>query len=90
MIIKIDPAKLMKPIPQVVSRFQAQAALYQAGLLEQAEAAVLAAGPLAKLAWDNAQEFRRTSPTINGLAAALGLSSEQIDALFIAAAQIEA
>lgn len=77
-------------VPEAVSRFQARAALLQAGLLEQAEIAVAEAGPLAVLAWQDAQEFRRNSPTINALAPALGLTSEQIDALFIAAAQIEA
>lgn len=78
------------PIPDRVSRFQARAALMQAGLLDQAEAAVAQAGPLAQLAWNDAVEFRRNSPTINALAPALGLTAEQIDALFIAAAQIEA
>ena len=74
-------------VPEKVSRFQARAALLQAGLLAQAEAAVAQAGPLALLAWQDAQEFHRNSPTINGLAPALGLTAEQIDALFIVAAQ---
>lgn len=77
-------------VPSVVSRFQARAALMQAGLLDQAEAAVLQAGPLAQLAWADAQEFRRNSPTINSLAALVGLTEAQIDALFISASQIEA
>lgn len=73
-----------------VSRFQAFAALDAAGLLGQATALVTAQGGVAKLAWDNAIEFRRSSPTINGLASAMGLTDEALDALFLAAAEIEA
>ena len=73
-----------------VSRFQAFAALSAAGKLTAATNAVNAAGGVAKLAWDNAIEFRRNSPTIAALASAVGLDDAALDALFIAAAQIEA
>lgn len=73
-----------------VSRFQAFAALDAVGLLDDATALVTAQGGVAKLAWDNAIEFRRSSPTINGLASAMGLTDEALDALFLAAAEIEA
>ena len=88
-VAPVPPAPVVT-VPDRVSRFQARAALMQAGLLDQAGAAVAQAGPLAQLAWNDAVEFRRNSPTINALAPALGLTAEQIDALFIAAAQIEA
>lgn len=78
------------PVPQVVSRFQARAALHLAGLLEAAEAAVASAGPMAQIAWADAQEFRRDSPTIAALAASIGLTEAQIDDLFREAAQISA
>lgn len=74
----------------VVSRFQARAALLGAGLLEAANAAVAAADPIVQIAWADAQEFRRTSPTIAALGAALGLTEAQIDDLFAAAALITA
>jgi hypothetical protein len=74
----------------VVSRFQAKAALLQAGLLDQVNAALTEADPVAQLAWAEAVEFRRTSPTILGLAATIGLTDEQLDDLFRAAAQLEA
>ena len=78
--------------PQVVSRFQARAALHLAGLLDQVE--TLMADPttdtLARLAWTDAQEFRRTSPTLVAMAAALSLTDAQLDQLFITAAGIEA
>ena len=71
-----------------VSRFQALAALLNAGLLSQVNAALADAGPLAQLAWAEATEFRRNSPTIAGLASGLGLNDMEVDDLFRAAALI--
>lgn len=79
-------------VPQVVSRFQARAALLAAGLLDLVQTLMDApeTPALTKLAWDDAQEFRRTSPTVLSLGALLGLDDEALDNLFTAAAQIEA
>lgn len=74
----------------IVSRFQARAALLAAGLLPQVEAAVAAADPVTQMAWADAIEFRRNSPTIAALASAIGLTDTQLDDLFTAAAQIQA
>lgn len=74
----------------VCSRFQARAALLAAGLLDTVEATMANADPIAQLAWKEAVEFQRTSPTIAGMQAAVGLTDEQIDNLFRAAMQIEA
>ena len=73
-----------------VSRFQAMAALLNAGLLSQVNAALADASPLAQLAWAEATEFRRNSTTIAGLASGLGLTDTQVDDLFRAAALITA
>lgn len=91
-LIKIDPALAAPQVPAVVTRFQARAALHLAGLLPQIEALMADPGtdPLARLAWTDAQEFRRTSPTVQAMASALGLSNEQLDQLFTTAAGIEA
>lgn len=78
------------PVPQSVSRFQARAAMHVAGLLDQVEAAIAQADTLAQMAWTDAVEFRRDSPTIAALAAQIGLTDAEIDALFRAAAEIEA
>jgi hypothetical protein len=79
------------PIPEIVSRFQARAALLYAGKLADAEAAVAASGDaLTQLAWAEAVEWKRTSPALNALAAAIGMSSSEIDDLFRTAATIEA
>ena len=93
--VNIEPWQEIDPLiawraSAKASRFQAFAALSAAGKLTDATAAVNAAGGVAKLAWDNAIEFRRNSPTIAALASAVGLDAAALDALFIAAAQIEA
>lgn len=88
-----EPAPVVPPaIPQVVSRFQARAALHLAGLLSQVEALMTApeTDVLARLAWTDAIEFRRDSPTLITMAAALSLTDEQLDQLFTTAATIEA
>lgn len=76
----------------VVTPFQAKAALLDADLLDDIEA--MMADPLADrtvvLAWNNVPEFRRLSPMVAGIASALGWSDEQLDDLFLAAAQIVA
>jgi hypothetical protein len=79
-------------IPQTVSRFQARAALHLAGLLPQVEALMAdeATPVLARLAWAEGIEVRRTSPTVLAMAQALGLDEAALDALFTQAAQIEA
>lgn len=84
-----SPPPVPEPVPEAVSRFQARAALLQAGLLSAVEDAVAAADPMVQLAWAEAVEWRRQSPNIIALGAAIGLNEAQLDDLFRAAAQIE-
>lgn len=76
----------------IVSPFQAKAALFQAGDLDNVEAYVNdpATDPLVKLAYANATVWKRLSPMISSVAAVLGYSDTQMDDLFRAAAIIEA
>ena len=85
------PAEPEGPAPTAgtISRFQARAALMNAGLLTQVEQIVANADEITRLAWAEAVEWKRSSPTINSLGAQLGLSEAQMDALFAAAAEIE-
>lgn len=87
-----DPAEALaaERAGMVASRFQAKAALLEAGLLEQVEAVLADASPVARLAWVEAVEFRRWSPTILAAAEALNLTPEQVDDLFRLAMTIEA
>jgi hypothetical protein len=84
---QVEPAPF---IPPVVSRFQARAALHIDGHLAAVEALVAQADPITRLAWADAQEFRRSSPAIAGIAQALGWSEAYLDDLFSRAAVIEA
>lgn len=78
------------PVPASVTMFQARAQLLRDGLLVPVEAAVSQAGGEAALAWEYALELRRNSPTVLAIAAALNLTSEQMDTMFRQAALIEA
>ena len=74
-----------------VSRFQAKAALDDAGLLDAIEN-YMASDEVprrVKLAWQEAQ-FKRGSKMINDLAGEFDLSEQTLDELFLAAKEIEA
>ena len=79
-------------VPKKVTRFQARAALHFAGMLAMIEGYMhLETTPvMEKLAWNDALEFERESPLINALCSSFGLTSEQVDNLFIQASQIKA
>ena len=74
-----------------VSRFQAKAALDDAGLLDAIEDYMSGEDVprRVRLAWQEAQ-FKRGSRMINDLAGGFGLSEEKLDELFLAAQEIEA
>jgi hypothetical protein len=82
-----DPRKLM-----VVSRYQAKAALYNAGLLDSVETFMASDTPtkLQKLAWTDAQYFYRLSPTVLAIGEVLGYTDTQLDFLFSVANDITA
>ena len=88
-----------RPLPEeptgvrVVSMRQARLALLQAGLLSQVEAAIAAiedAGQrqAVQIEWEYAAEVNREHPWVQTLGAALGLSAEDLDALFEQAATL--
>lgn len=79
-------------VPQTVTRFQALAALHLDGKLTAVQAIMAAPETpmLAKLAWENALTFERSSPTLLMLAAAIGMTSQDLDALFTEAARLSA
>lgn len=86
-----EDARAAERAAMVVSRFQAKVALFQAGILGQIEELLRGSENfIHRLAWDEAVEFRRDSPTINFLAKHAGLSDEALDDLFRAAMTIRA
>jgi hypothetical protein len=80
------------PIPTTVTRFQALAVLAQADYLDTIWTYIdsLPRSDITRLAFENATEWERTSPTLATLATMLNLTSEQVDDLFIAASNISA
>jgi len=73
------------PVPAsvtVVSMRQARLALNAAGLLASVEAAVARSTDEVKIEWEYSSELRRDWPTLALLAGALGLTDQQLDALF--------
>jgi len=86
-------------VPQVVTRFQARGAMLLTpsangfdNMLAEVESIIAdpATDAMARLAWADAQEFKRNSPTILAFAAQLELTDEDLDELFILAATIDA
>lgn len=79
------------PVPQKVSRFQARAALFNEGFLDQVTLIMTqdSTPMLARLAWQDAQEFERDSNLVNQMGVMLGLNSDQVDDLFRKASLIK-
>ncbi len=79
-------------VPQTVTMRQARLALLAAGHLATANAAIAAMpgteGDAARIEWEYAHEVRRDAALVAGMGTVLGLTDEQLDALFIAAAAI--
>ena len=80
------------PIPSTVTRFQALAVLAAGGYLPTIKTYIATLGEdnITRLAWENATDWERTSPTLNALATMLNLTSAEVDDLFIAASQVSA
>ena len=76
------------PVPTSVTMRQARLALLAAGLLDMVDAAIMGAGPAAKIEWDYATEVQSASGLVPAMATALGMTDAQIDALFVQAATL--
>ena len=80
-------------VPREIPNWRAKVILAGMGLLPSVEAAIAALPEpdrtVASLAWGGDAKLARRGKTVLGLAAALGLSSDQIDQLFIAAEALE-
>lgn len=96
-IVNLSSEEILQKLEQkrekmVVSRFQAKSALYNFGIYDQVETLINSANtnPITKIAWYEANEFRRNSPAIIDIAQQLNLTEEQLDQLFIDASGIVA
>lgn len=85
-----DPYVPPPPRPVTsVTPVQGRIALLNAGLLDAATAAVEAAGGATAIWWEYATEWERNNSLLIAMGTSLGLTLEQIDQLFEAAAQIK-
>lgn len=80
------------PVPAAVTMRQARIALYGAGLLASVDTAIDAlpepTKTLARIEWEYSNELQRGNALVAALTPALGLTSAQVDALFIQAATL--
>ena len=91
---EIELRKLPQPpvVPEAVTMRQARRALLGAGLLTTVNSAIAAmtgaSGDAARIDWEFASDVSRSQPLVLALGSTLGLTSAQLDGLFIAAATI--
>lgn len=79
---------LQAQVPQQVSMRQARLALLDAGLLDDVEAIITAAGRAAQIEWEYAATVDRNHPVIAVVQQQQDMTDSQIDALFISAAAL--
>lgn len=84
------PPPPVSQVPDVVTRRQGRQALLLAGKLADVQPAINAISDptqrgMAQIYWDDSQEFERQHPTLIALATQIGLTSADLDSLFITA-----
>lgn len=93
-----DAGAAPPPVPREVTNFQARAVMMarpdpsgqRVSLFEAVDAALRAEGGQAWQAWEYANTLTRDGVLVAAMAGRLGLSPDQLDALFTAAARVEA
>jgi hypothetical protein len=81
-----EPADIgTSDVSQSVSPVQARRAIIQAGLKQQVDDYIAAASDEVKLWWEYATVIERNHPEIENARIALGMSSEDLDMLFVLA-----
>ena len=83
-----DEMRARNPVPQQVTMRQARLALLSAGLLDDVEMVIAAAGRAAQLEWEYAAVVDRSNPAVAAVQQQHGLTDVQIDDLFREAAKL--
>ena len=81
-----DEMRARNPVPQQVTMRQARLALLSAGLLDDVEMVIAAAGRAAQLEWEYAAVVERSNPAVAAVQQQEALTDAQIDDLFREAA----
>ena len=82
-----DEMRARNPVPQQVTMRQARLALLSAGLLDDVEMVIAAAGRAAQLEWEYAAVVERSNLAVAIAQQQQGMTDEQIDDLFREAAK---
>lgn len=90
---KIDESLLGKSVPKSVTRAQGKSALIISGKFDAVMQYVdgitdAEQKALAQVALNDTTDWSRESPFLNNAAAAIGLTSEELDDLFVSASKI--
>ena len=83
-----DEMRARDPVPQQVTMRQARLALLSAGLLDDVEMVIAAAGRAAQLEWEYAAVVDRSNPAVAIVQQQKALTDAQIDDLFREAAKL--
>ena len=83
-----DEMRARNPVPQQVTMRQARLALLGAGLLDDVEMVIAAAGRAAQLEWEYAAMVDRSNPAVAIVQQQKALTDAQIDDLFREAAKL--
>ena len=83
-----DEMRARNPVPQQVTMRQARLALLSAGLLDDVEMVITAAGRAAQLEWEYAAVLDRSNPAVAIVQQQKALTDAQIDDLFREAAKL--
>lgn len=83
-----DEMHARNPVPQQVTMRQARLALLSAGLLDDVEMVIAAAGRAAQLEWEYAAVVERSNPAVAIVQQQKALTDAQIDDLFREAAKL--
>lgn len=76
------------PVPQTVTMRQASLTLLEAGLLDDVEALVATLPRAYQIEWERASTVERTNPLVEIVRQQKGMTTRQIDDLFVAAATL--
>lgn len=92
--VSVEQAEPSMPVvvPKVVTMRQARLALLASGKLSQVDAVIDSLSEphksAARIEWDYSSEVQRDKPFVVQIGAALGLTSEQLDQLFVEASKL--
>jgi len=78
----------VEPVPESITPRQCRLVLDAQGLLDKVEAMVKTQPRSVQLSWEWASEFKRNDPLLEQLATNLGITVQELDTFFIAAAAL--